>query len=118
MQSLFSILLSSYREKTTHAFELQCNDKNCGHLYIQQGIPLSCYFEDMQGLDALDLMYRDERRGMYINFKSLDCLAIYSENIQEDNFEVLLLHILEKQKLRKVFKNYSYKKLQDIDYWQ
>lgn len=118
MQTLFSILHSSYRKKTTHALQLRQNDKNCGHLYIQEGVPLSCYFLDLQGLEALDLLYRDEKLGFGVDYVDLDCLAIYSENIKEYDFEKIILNLFEKQKIRKVFKNIYRNDVPEINYWQ
>ena len=59
MPSLFSILLSSFRHRITMAWNILVDGKNAGHLYIQEGLPLSCFYQDLNGQDALD---RSEER--------------------------------------------------------
>lgn len=118
MQSLFSTLLDTYRTKKTKAFELFQNSKKCGHLYIQQGIPLSCFFLEFQGVEALEIIYQEDRSGIPIEFTELDCLAIYSENIKEANFEKLIMSLLERYKLRKVYFGHSRGEKQAVSYWQ
>jgi len=119
IQTLFSVLLEVYRNKATHAFQIIQNGRNSGHLYIQEGVPLSCYYLEFQGVEALQVLYQEQRLGMdLIELEELDCLAIYSENIIEHNFEKLILGILEKQKLRKVYASYSLGEKQTVSYWQ
>lgn len=117
--SLFSVLLDIYRNRMTRAFEIRQNGSKCGHLYFQEGMPLSCYYLDFQGVEGLQVLYQQQRLGMdSIELEELNCLAIYSENINEDNFEKLMLGILEKQKLRKLYLGYSLGEKQEVSYWQ
>jgi hypothetical protein len=118
MFSLFSLLLSSYKNQVTQAWDIFVHGQYEGQLYIQKGSPLSCLYQDLNGQDALDLLYRHQREGIEIEFRELDTLNIYSENIKEHNFEKLMMQLLEKQKLRKVFRNYSRRGSEEVSYWQ
>lgn len=117
--SLFSLLLEIHRKKATKAYVIYRNEQKQGQLYIQQGTPLSCFYGDFQGVEALHFLYREQRSGIaLVEFQELDCLAIYSENIKEQKFETLLMTLLEKQKLRKIYLDYSLVEKQTLSYWQ
>lgn len=105
--SLFSLLSRCYREKATKAFQItqvfhSGKYERAGVLYIQNGQPKSCVFNELEGEESLFALYKNERNGGCLLYKELDCLDIYAENVVSDKFEDVMLNLLEKFRLSKI----------------
>ena len=118
MSMLLKNMLDARRKNKTIAYQLSHAFKNVGLVYIQQGMPISCEYSGLSGLQALEQIYKEEKSGIDFDFFELDGLGIYTENIKEQSFENLILSLLEKIRQNKVFKNYSFDKKTEVNYWQ
>jgi len=117
--SIISTLLHAHRSSiSSEVIVFSEENYKIGSLHFINGEIRAVYASDYQGEEALDYLYREEWSGTNFNYEVLDGLSLYVENVKEEIFTKIIFALFEKQKQRKVARNFMQTLGDQSVYWQ